>query len=145
MLPEAAMQDVELYRHLLGIEQPWSVGRVDLDVAQQRVDVWAEHAECHKWACPQCGQGLALYDHAEERAWRHLDSCQFKTYLHARPPRVQCPEHGVKQVGLPWAQERSRFTAMFERFALEVLRQTDVTGATRVLRISWDEAWGLLD
>ena len=88
---------------------------------------------------------MALYDHAEERAWRHLDSCQFKTYLHARPPRVQCPEHGVKQVGLPWAQERSRFTAMFERFALEVLRQTDVTGATRVLRISWDEAWGLLD
>lgn len=34
--------------------------------------------------------GLGLYDHAEERAWRHLDTCQFVTYLHARPPRVAC-------------------------------------------------------
>ncbi len=37
------MQDTELYRHLLGIEEPWAVGRVELDIAQQRVDVWAEH------------------------------------------------------------------------------------------------------
>jgi transposase len=58
---------------------------------------------------------------------------------------VDCPEHGVKQARLPWAQERSRFTAMFERLALDVLRETDVSGATRVLRISWDEAWGILD
>jgi transposase len=84
---------------------------------------------------------LPLYDHAEERAWRHLDSCQFQTYLHARPPRVQCPTHGVRQVRLPWAEPRARFTTLFERLAIDVLRETDVQGATRLLRISWDEAW----
>lgn len=139
------MRDTELYRHLLGIEKPWTVDRVELNVKEQRVDVWVEHGEGCRWACPECGTELAGYDHAPERSWRHLDSCQFMTVLHARPPRVECPEHGVRQVTLPWAEPRSRFTLLFERFAIDVLKETDVLGATRILRISWDEAWHLLE
>src|SRR6266849_3990310 len=69
------MRDVELYRHLLGLEEPWMVRSVELKVAEQRVDVWAGHAEGVRWPCPECGTELSLYDHAEERVWRHLDSC----------------------------------------------------------------------
>src|SRR6185312_4732290 len=116
------MDDTELYRHLLGLEKPWTVSEVRLSVKDRRVDVWAEHGE-QRWGCPECGRELSLYDHAEERVWRHLDSCQFLTYLHARPPRVNCDEHGVKQVRLPWAEPRSRFTAMFERLAIDVLKE----------------------
>jgi hypothetical protein len=32
------MQDTELYRYLLGIEPPWTVERVKLDLVNQRVD-----------------------------------------------------------------------------------------------------------
>jgi hypothetical protein len=35
-------------------------------------------------------------------------------FLHARLPRVCCPEHGVRQVGVPWAREGSGFTLLFE-------------------------------
>jgi len=139
------MRDTELYRHLLGLESPWTVARVELKVAKQHVDVWAEHADGAQWPCPECGRLLAVYDHAEERVWRHLDSCQFMTYLHAAPPRISCPEHGVRQVRLPWAEPRSRFTALFERLAIDVLSETSVLGATRILRISWDEAWLLME
>jgi transposase len=139
------MQDTDLYRHLLGLEAPWTVARVALSVKDQRVDVWAEHTQGTSWPCPECGAALAVYDHAPERTWRHLDSCQFMTYLRARPPRVNCPKDGVKQVRLPWAEPKARFTAMFERFAIDVLRETDVLGATRILRISWDEAWHLME
>ena len=135
------MQDIELYRQLLGLATPWMVLRVELKVKEQRVEVWAGHADDVRWSCPECAGSLPLYDHAEERVWRHLDSCQFQTYLHARPPRVQCPAHGVRQVRLPWAEPRARFTTLFERLAIDVLRETDVQGATRLLRISWDEAW----
>jgi transposase len=138
------MQDTALYEYLLGLKSPWSVGRVNLDVKEQRVDVWAEHSESAKWECPQCSKKLPLYDHAEERTWRHLDSCQFQTHLHARIPRVKCDEHGVVQVKVPWAEPRSRFTLLFERLAIDVLSQCDVSGATRILGISWDEAWGLM-
>ena len=135
------MQDIELYRQLLGLNTPWTVTRVELRIKEQRVEVWAGHAESARWPCPECATELALYDHGEERTWRHLDSCQFQTYLYARPPRVACPDHGVRQVRLPWAEPRARFTTLFERLAIDVLRETDVKGATRILGISWDEAW----
>ena len=139
------MRDVELYRHLLGLESPWTVRSVELNVAEQRVDVWAHHPEGIRWPCPECGVELGLYDHTEERTWRHLDSCQFMTYLHAQPPRVECPTHGIRQVRLPWAEARARFTSLFERLAIDVLQETDIRGATRILRISWDEAWHILE
>src|SRR5262245_1999975 len=111
------MQDIELYRQLLGLTTPWTVLRVELQVKTQRVEVWAGHAESARWPCPECAAVLPVYDHAEDRVWRHLDSCQFQTYLHARPPRVQCPTHGVRQVRLPWAEPRARFTTLFARLA----------------------------
>ena len=139
------MQDTALYQYLLGLNSPWTVSRVELNVKRQCVEVWAAHPEGALWACPKCAQELPLYDHAEERTWRHLDSCQYETHLHARIPRVQCGEHGVVQVKVPWAEARSRFTLLFERLAIDVLGQCDVSGATKILRISWDEAWGIME
>jgi len=139
------VQDTELYRHLLGLTAPWVVSRVELNVSGQQVDVWVEHESGARWRCPGCTRELAVYDHSAERVWRHLDSCQFATQLHARAPRVECPEHGIRQVSLPWAEERSRFTILFERFAIDVLLETDISGAMRVLRISWDEAMHILE
>jgi hypothetical protein len=49
------MRDVELYRHLLGLESPWTVRSVELNVPEQRVDVWAHHPEGIRWPCPECG------------------------------------------------------------------------------------------
>jgi len=139
------MQDTELYRHVLGLERPWKVDRVELDIRGGRVDVWTVHEEGLRWACPGCRTELAIYDHAPERIWRHLDTCQFKTFLHARVPRVECPTHGVKQVSVPWAEARARFTALFERLAIDMLQVSDIEGARKILRVSWDEAWGIME
>jgi transposase len=49
--------------------------------------------------CPGCGVGCRIYDHREERFWRHLDTMQFQTIVHCRIPRVNCPEHGIKYGG----------------------------------------------
>jgi len=139
------MRDVELYRQLLRIEAPWEVQQVKLSVSEQRVDVMVGHAKGVRWPCPECGAELSCFDHAEQRAWRHLDSCGFLTWLHARPPRVCCPAHGVRQVLLPWAEPHARFTALFERLAIDVLKETDITGACKILHISWDEGWHLME
>ena len=67
------MRDVELYHHLLGLQPPWSVTRVELALSEQRVDVWVSHAEGVRFPCPACGCQLPLYDHTEPRVWRQLD------------------------------------------------------------------------
>lgn len=138
------MDSAELYRQLLGLTAPWIVERVELDVAQQHVEVHVGHAPGQRFSCPECGRELSVYDHLGERVWRHLDSCQFLTYLHARAPRVSCPGHGVRQVTLPWAQPGSRFTNLFETLAIEVLLAANIKRAAEILRITWDEAWGLM-
>jgi transposase len=63
--------------------------------------------------------------------------------VHADVPRVDCPTHGVKQIRIPWAEPGSQFTALFERLAIDLLRECSVKGASGLLRITWDEAWGI--
>lgn len=43
------MQDTSLCQYLLGLQSPWTVSRVNLDVKGQRIDVWAEHSEDAVW------------------------------------------------------------------------------------------------
>lgn len=44
---------------------------------------------------------------------------------------------------MPWAEPGSQFTAWFERLAVELLRECPVKGAAGLLRLTWDEAWGI--
>ncbi len=49
------------------------------------------------WPCPECAMTLSVYDHSEEREWRHLDSCQFKTFLQSPQGALfftPCPRRG---------------------------------------------------
>lgn len=138
------MQDTKLFETILGLRAPWHIARVELNTNEQRVDLWLDH-DPTRWPCPECGELLPGFDHAEARIWRHLDTCQFQTHVHAEIPRVECPTHGVKQVRVPWAEPRSRFTLLMERLVIDLIQQcSTVTGACRIARISWDEAWGVM-
>ena len=135
------MRDVELYRAILGLTPPWTVVSVELDVTGQQVVVQVD-AGGGPFACPECGAAGPRYDR-KPRRWRHLDTMQFTTWIEADVPRVECATHGVRQVRIPWAEPGSQFTALFERLAIDLLRECSLTGAGRLLRITWDEAWGI--
>ena len=139
------MQDHELYRRILGIEAPWQVERVELKLQQGEVHVYLAHQDSREWACALCGARGPLYDHQPEREWRHLDTCQYRTILHASPPRTQCPEHGVRVVKLPWAEPGSRFTELFEALAIEWLKHASQQAVGDRLQLSWDEIHGIME
>ena len=84
------MQDHELYRRILGIEAPWLVDAVELKLTGE-IDVHLRHRDMIHWPCPEGGVACRLYDHQPERQWRHLDTCQYQTILHAEPPRSEMP------------------------------------------------------
>jgi len=137
------MQDKELYSQILGIREPWWVDRVELKLEDGEVRVWLAHGEAGQWPCGECGKPCPLYDHQAERRWRHLDTCQFRTLLHAAPPRSNCHEHGVRTVKLPWAEPGSRFTAMFERLAIDWMLAASQSAVAERLGLSWDEMHGI--
>ena len=62
----------------------------------------------------------------EEKTWRHLDFFQHQAYLTARVPRVECPEHKVRLVAVPWARPRSGFTLLFEALVMAMVREMPV-------------------
>jgi transposase len=75
--------------------------------------------------------------------WRHLDTCQYRTLVHARIPRLSCPTHGIRQVRVPWAEEKARFTALFEALAIDWMQHAAIATVAERLRLSWDEAAGI--
>src|SRR5262249_38850955 len=53
---------------------------------------------------------------------RHLDSCDCRTFLHARLPRVKCGEHGIRQVRASWASPGSQFSLRMESRLIDTLK-----------------------
>lgn len=132
-----------LYATLLGLKAPWEITDVELQQPPGEVHIRVALPEGTLWVCPQCGAAAPIHDH-QERRWRHLDTCQFPTIVHARVPRLKCPTHGIKQLPVPWAEAGSRFTAMFEALAIDWLKLASVKAVAQQLRVSWAEADGIM-
>ena len=131
------MHDKELYAVILNIEEPWRVADVELNEQEGEVVVQVEH-DGGPVRCPQCGQPARRYD-TRRRRWRHLDTCEYRTILVAQMPRVLCERHKVKQVGGPWAENRSRFTMRFEALVIDWLREASTAAVAHQMELSWDE------
>lgn len=137
------MRDRDLYAKLLGIDLPWHVRDVDARLHEGKVEVFIEFNATYELPCPECGEACGGYD-TRTRSWRHLDTMQYRTVLTAEVPRVDCPEHGVKQVKVPWAEPGSRFTAMFEALVIDWLHEANISAVARMLKMSWDEVDGVM-
>lgn len=133
------MRDTDLYKAILGLHEPWFITNVDLDPKAETVTVHVDVPPGTMFQCPQCkSSDCPVYD-SRPRKWRHLDTCQFKTFIEAPLPRINCSGCGVKTINPPWAEGHSRFTLMFERFVIDALKEMSMQGASRLLRLSWDQ------
>ena len=131
------MKDTQLYAQILGIASPWSVGCVNLELAKQKVTITASFNEGFQFVCPVCGQASPRYDKTQ-RQWRHLDTCQLQTTITADVPRINCQEHGVRQVSVPWAETGSRFTALFECLVIQWLQHATLSAVAKQMNLDWD-------
>lgn len=136
------MRDKELYAKILGIAPPWDVQDVELQLEDGEVRVFIATADKTVLRCSKCDKPCPRYD-SRQRRWRHLDTCQYRTILIAELPRVECPEHGVVQVHVPWAEPGSRFTALFEALAIDWLHEASFSAVARLLKLTWDEVDGI--
>jgi len=97
------MRDQQFFETVLDVQAPWSVTAVEIIAAELEIRVHLRIDEGSGVACPQCGRICGRYDHRPS-AWRHLDTCEYKTILMAEVPRVHCPEHGVVTTHVAWAE-----------------------------------------
>jgi transposase len=97
----AKMEQAEFYAKLLKLTWPWNVERVEYNGDKERVDIYIKHENGVRFPCSECGGESPVYDHTGDKEWRHLNTCQAQTYVHARLPRTNCKRCGVKLVFPP--------------------------------------------
>jgi len=138
------MQDRDLYAKLLGLEPPWEVVDVDISMQDRSVQVFVALRAGAPPPCPECRERCPRHD-TRTRSWRHLDTMQYKTLLVAEIPRIDCPTHGTRQMKVPWAGARARFTALFECLVIEWLQHASIKAVAELLDMSWDQVAGIME
>ncbi len=133
------MKDKELYTRILDLPKPWEVKEVRLDLEKEEIVIEVVYGGARA-PCPECGKACEKYDHRDMRRWRYLDTCQYKTYIECSVPRVNCREHKVKTIEVPWSERHNHYTKIFERFAIDILLSVKKqTKAAKILRLSFDQ------
>jgi transposase len=139
------MDDKLLFTKILGLRPPWFIQKVMVDDQAQRVEIYVDHEPDIRVRCPVCNTLYGLYDHAPERVYRHLNTCQMQTYIHVRPPRVNCPTHGVKQIGSEFGENGSELSFSLESLVIQVAQECSIEATARLCGLSWDQCWNTLE
>ena len=123
----------KLFEQSIGVEEPWYIRSIETKDAE--VHVYVDIREGNLLPCPECGRMCVRAGYEkEERVWRHGDCLFYPCYVHCRRPRVRCGEHKTKVVEAPWARKSSRFTLMFEGYAMLLLADMPILKASKLLR-----------
>jgi len=116
---------------------------VELRLDSGRIEVILSVPSRLQMCCRECHAQCPRYD-KRQRRWRHLDTCQYQTVLVADVPIVDCPDHGIKQVNVPWAEGRSRFAAIFEILMIGWLKEASGSAVSRQLNLGWNAVDGIM-
>lgn len=137
------MEQAQLFAAALGLTAPWSVKDIRFSMADKRLDLYLDFVRGSTFACPVCGASGKAYDTSDE-TWRHLDFFQHAAYLHARVPRVECAECGVKKISVAWARPDSGFTLLFEALLMQLMQEMPVRAVAHLVTEHDTRLWRVL-
>jgi len=134
-----------MFAQSIGVKVPWKIEQTEFDEEKREVHVIVSARKTAKYPCPECGEMCERYDDEEqERIWRHGDVVFFPCFVHCRRPRIKCKKHGVRVVTAPWARPNSRYTLLFESYAMLLMKTMPIENARKLLRISHTSATGIV-
>jgi transposase len=127
------MRDIDLFQLALGLVPPWMVSDAKFDAEKKRLDIGIDFKTGGRFPCPECGKADCPVHDTVKKSWRHLNFFQHEAFLHARVARIDCPEHGVRLVNVPWARPGSGFTLLFEAFVMTLVKDMPVAAVARLV------------
>ena len=127
------MRDIDLFQLALGLVPPWMVADAKFDADKKRLDIEIDFKTGGRFPCPECGKADCPVHDTVKKSWRHLNFFQHQAFLHARVARIDCPEHGVRLVNVPWARPGSGFTLLFEAFVMTLVKDMPVAAVARLV------------
>jgi transposase len=132
-LRRGAMRDIDLFQLALGLVPPWMVSDAKFDADKKRLDIEIDFKTGGRFPCPECDKADCPVHDTVKKSWRHLNFFQHEAFLHARVPRIDCPDHGVRLVNVAWARPGSGFTLLFEAFVMTLVKDMPVAAVARLI------------
>ena len=131
----------------LGLAPPWRVTSVEFDELGGRLEIRLDFPRGSRFACPHegCREVSCPVHDTVEKTWRHLDFFEHQAYLIARVPRVDCPEHAVHLVAVPWARPGSGFTLLMEMAMLTFAKQMPIAPLAAMAREHDTRVWRVIE
>ena len=119
----------------LQLEEPWYIKGAEFRAEEGAIHVNVGIRPGARLVCPKCGKATKRYGYEPgERIWRHADCLFYPCYVHCKRPRVLCDECGIIQINAPFERKNSRFTLMFEGYAMLIMADMPRRKASRLLR-----------
>jgi transposase len=126
---------VKMMSGSLGIEEPWYITGAEFKEDELALHIYVDVRKGAAIACPVCGSETKRNGYEpKERLWRHGDVMFYPCYVHCRRPKVLCPNCGSKQVNAPYERKNSRFTLLFEGYAMLILADMPIRKTAELLR-----------
>jgi transposase len=118
----------------------------DVDFSEVRAVVTVKLRQ-RRLRCPECSfTTMARYDSRPVlSSWRHLDLGRWRLEVRASLRRIECPTHGVRTEGVPFARLGARFTRDFENLVGWLATTMDKTAIRRLLRVDWDSVGRIIE
>jgi transposase len=93
----------------------------------------------HTCRCPQCASRDVIHHGHETRAFKTVPIGHKPVTIVLPIPRIECRACKIiRQVALPFADPRRRYTKAFERYALELSRRMTIQDVAQHLGVGWD-------
>jgi transposase len=126
------MMTAKVFEAALGIESPWSVGKVEFDEARKLLTILIDFERGSRFAVTGYEGAHPVHD-TVTKSYRHLNFFQHECHLEVRVPRVQLPDGGVRQVEPPFAGRLKGFTLLFEALILMLAQQMPFAAVARII------------
>ncbi len=134
----------KLFLQALGIESPWYIKEIEFQASSNRLDVYIDFTKGSKFMDERSGTVCKVHD-TQQKNWRHLNFFQYNCYLHARVPRIICPDGRVRLISPPWSGVVAGFTLLFEAHLIQLCQATPVHNVSKLTGVSDYLLWRVLD
>lgn len=131
------MQEI-FFEKLLDLGKEWNIEKIEFNEQSKEIDIYVRfNLKAYKEKTGDNYHGI--YDYREYRRWRHLDILQYKCFIKAKTPRLIDKEKKVFSLEVSWADVKSRYSFLFEKFAIDVLLATkNQTKSAKLLRCGFN-------
>lgn len=119
----------------LGLKEPWYISGAEFKESELSMHIYVDVRPGASLACPKCESSASRNGYEpSERVWRHGDCLFYPCFVHCRRPKVLCPVCGSQQVSAPFERKNSRFTLLFEGYAMLILADMPIAKTAALLR-----------